>query len=251
MKLSNLILKAIFFVAILSTLVTFVISILFNYYTFQNEKVEMKNEFISLKKEEIKREVLKAYELIEYKQQQVEERLKKQLISRVETAHKIATDIYNENKNIKTDEEIKYLIVTTLKNIEFNSRDYFFINTNDGKAILFNKISKLNENQNIWNFQDTKGKFIIQEQSKIALSKEEGFLTTHFVKPDLKDYKEYPKLSFIKNFKPFNWHIGMGGYLDDLENKIKDELLEYMSTIRFGDDGYIFVNRLDKKSISF
>lgn len=59
MKLSNLILKAIFFVAILSTLVTFVISILFNYYTFQNEKVEMKNEFISLKKEEIKGKFLK------------------------------------------------------------------------------------------------------------------------------------------------------------------------------------------------
>lgn len=251
MKLSSLILKAIFFVAILSTLLSFLISIFFKYHNFQNEKNSIKEEFIFFKKEEIKREVLKAYKLIEYKQKQIEKDLKKEIKARVQIAHKIATDIYNENKNKKSDEEIKYLIVTALKNIEFNSRDYFFINTNDGKAILFNKISKLNENQNIWNFQDSKGKFIIQEQSRIALLKDEGFLTTYFVKPNLKNNRQYPKISFVKNFKPFNWHIGMGSDLDDLENKIKDELLNYIATIRFGEDGYIFVNRMDKKALVF
>ena len=251
MKLSNLILRAIFLTAIISTLFAFLISIFFEYQNFQNEKLQMRKEFLYLKKEEIKREVQKAYSIIEYQQQKVEDKLKNDLKNRVLIAHKIATNIYNENKNTKNDEEIKYLIVTALKNIEFDLRTYYFINSNKGEAVLFNKKSKLNENSNIWNLQDKTGKYIIQEQSKIALSKGEGFLKTHFVKPDLNDNIQYPKLSFVKHFEPFNWHIGMGGYLDDVEKELKNDILEYIATIRFAEDGYIFVNRIDEKALVF
>lgn len=252
MKLSNLLLKAIFFTAIISTLFAFLINIFFEYNSFQNEKIKMRTEFLNLKKEEIRREVLKAYSLIDYQQNKIEKNLKKQIKNRVQLAYNIATNIYNENIGKKSEKEIKYLIITALKNIDFGSRSYFFVNSNNGRAILFNKESKLDKNINIWNLKDKSGKYIIQEQSKIALSKkEEGFLTTYFVKPDLTDNVQYPKLSFVKNFKPFNWHIGMGGYLDDMEKEVKNEILEYISTIRFGGDGYIFVNRTDQKALVF
>ena len=251
MKLSRLILNAIFFTAIISTFIAFFISTYYEYNNFQKEKKEYRQEFLSLKKEEIKREVLKAYSYIDTQQILIENKIKTKLKKRVDLAYNVAINIYNENKNKKTEKEIKYLIVTTLKNLNFNKRSYFFINTNDGKAILFNKKSKLNVNSNIWNFKDSKGKLIIQEQSKIALNKKEGFLRTHFFKPDLKDNIQYPKLSFIKNFEPYNWHIGTGEYLDDLEKDLKNEILDYLANIRFGEDGYIFVNRLDEKALIF
>jgi len=251
MNLSKLILKAIFFTALFSALFAFAINIFFEYVNFQKEKIHIKEEFLSLKKVEIKREVLKAYNYIDYRQRNIEKKIKNELITKVNLAYNIALSIYDENKDLKSNDEIKYLIVTALKNINYGDRGYYFINSNNGKAILFNKKSKLNENSNIWNLQDVKGSYIIQNQSKIALSKKEGFLTNYFVKPDLTDKTQYPKLTYVKNFEPFNWHIGMGEYIDDMENEIKNDILTYISTIRYGKDGYIFVNSLDKKALVF
>lgn len=248
MKLSSLILKAIFIVSIISILSTFLISIILQYNTFINERDYIRKELIELRKNEIKREVLKVYNQIEYEQKRIDQNSRKKLKLRVQQAHNIATDIYKENKNIKSDEEIKYLIVTALKNISFKEkRAYFFINSNKGKAVLFNTKSLINLNKNIWNLQDKKGNYIIRRQSKIAREKNEGFLINYFIKPDLKDNKEYPKLSFIKNFKPYDWHIGTGAYLDDIEYQTKEKILNEISFFRFGTDGYIFINSLKKK----
>lgn len=252
MKLSNLILKSIFIISIISILSTFLISIILQYNTFINEREYIKKELVEVKKDEIKREVLKIYNQIEYEQKKIEQNTKERLKQRVQQAHNIASAIYEENKNKKDSNEIKYLIVTALKNISFNEkRAYYFINSNNGKAILFNTKNLINSNKNLWNLKDNKGRFLIQEQSKIALNKDEGFLINYFVKPDLEDNKEYPKLSFVKNFKAFNWHIGMGEYLDDIEYQTREKILKDIASFRYGTDGYIFVNSLDKKALVF
>ena len=251
MKLSKIIQKSVFLTAILSVTLAFLINLFFEYQAFQDDKQNIRKEYLEIKKELIRNEVLKAYDYISFRENKIKDELKETLKKRVNLAHNIANDIYQENKGKKSDEEIKYLIVTALKNINFKNRDYYFINSNDGKAILFNKNSKLNKNINVWNLQDIKGQYIIQKQSKIALTKNEGFVTSYFKKPDLKENKQYPKISYIKNFKPFNWHIGTGKYLDDLEKEIKNEILEYLASIRFNNNGYIYVNHYDKKALVF
>ncbi len=252
MKLSHVILKAIFLVSLLFAFLAFAISMIFQYSGFQQDLIYIKNEYIQFKKDEIKREVLKVHEFIEFKQRKIREELEIKLKSRVNTAHKIAMNIYEENKLSKTPQEIQYLIVSALKNISYDEkRAYFFINSNIGQAILFNKESKLNKNNNIWNLQDVKGSFIIQKQANLALSKGEGFVTNHFIKPDLNDNIQYPKLSYIKKFAPFNWHIGIGEYLDDFEHEVQKEILDWVATIRYGIDGYIFVNSTKRKALIF
>ncbi len=252
MKLSNLILKAIFIISIISTLFAFATSILFQYNSFKNDGLYIKEEFIKVKKEEIKREVSKVHATIKHRQNLIEKEVKEKLKIRVEQAHSIATAIYEEYKSKQSDEDIKKIIVTTLKNISFNEkRSYFFINSNTGKAILFNKIPSLDINKNVWDLKDIKGNFIVRRQSELALESGEGFVTNYFIKPDLNDNIQYPKLSFIKHFKPFNWHIGMGEYMDDMLYQTKQDILEQISNIRFGDNGYIFVNTLNKKALVF
>ena len=252
MKLSNLIIKAIFVVSIISTLLAFAISILFQYNSFRDDGEYIKSEFIKFKKEEIQREVSKVHTKIKYRQNRIEQAVRKKLKSRVNQAYTIANSIYEECKETKTPKEIQSLIVAALKNLSYNEkRSYFFINSNTGKAVLFNKTPTLHLNKNVWNLKDVKGNFIVRRQSKIALNKGEGFVTNHFIKPDLNDNIQYPKLSFVKYFKPFDWHIGMGEYLDDMLYETKQDVLDEISNIRFGDNGYIFVNRLDKKALVF
>jgi len=252
MKLSNLILKAIFIVSIISALLAFAISIFFQYNSFKNDGAYIKDEFVKFKKEEIQREVLKVHSNIKYRQNLIEQNVRAKLKDRVEQAYTIANSIYEECKDTKSTQEIQTLIVSAIKNLSYNEkRSYFFINTNKGKAILFNKIPTLKINKDVWDLKDKKGNYIVRRQSEIALTQGEGFVTNYFIKPDLNDNIQYPKLSFIKNFKPFNWHIGMGEYIDDMIYQTKQEILQEIANIRFGENGYVFVNRTDKKALVF
>ena len=251
MQLSTFINRFIFIIAIISTLLALFISTAYQYINFQQDKMHIKQEFTELKKKEIKREVLSVYNLIEYKESMLEKALNERLKERVYQAYNIAYSIYNQNKDEKTSEEIQYLIATELKNMKYeNDKTYFFINSNKGQAILFNKKIELYNNKNVLNLQDENGQYTIQNQIKIA-SKGEGFLINHFIKPDSNDKNTYSKISFIKSFEPYDWHIGMGEYIDEIRNANQKEILEWVSSVRFGKDGYIFVNTFDKKALVF
>ncbi|WP_419764019.1 MAG: cache domain-containing protein [Arcobacter sp.] len=251
MKLSNLILKAIFFTALVSTFLGFIINTIFEYNNFQKEKEHIKKEFIKQKKSEVKREVNKAFNYILYHESMIKSEVKRKLRNRVYDAYSIAYKIFNDNKNKKTEKEIKYLIVAALKNISYEHGAYFFINSNKGRAVLFDKNSFLDTYKDVWNLQDIKGNYIIKRQSNIAQVQAEGFINNYFKKPNQSNDKQYAKISFIKLFEPYDWHIGMGEYIDEITVDSKNEILEYISSLRFGKDGYIFVNSMDKKALVF
>lgn len=118
----------------------FSISIIFQYKNFQNDKVHIREEFTQLKKEQIKREVLSVYNLIEQKAEELLiNSVKAKLKERVGQANNLAMNIYNENKDTKTQEEIELLIARAINNINYETQNIFFINSNKGRAILFNK----------------------------------------------------------------------------------------------------------------
>lgn len=252
MQLSNFIRRVIFTTAFISTFLVFSISIIFQYINFRNDKVHIKEEFTQIKKEQIKREVLSVYNLIEQKEEILINSVKEKLKERVGQANNLAMSIYNENKDTKTQEEIKLLIAKAINNISYeNDKTYFFINSNKGQAIIFNKNIELGSYKNVWNLKDENNNFIVQLQAKIALENKEGFLTNTFVKPDSKETKQYSKISFVELFEPYNWHIGMGEYLDDIRNYAKNEMLELISSVRFSGNNYLFVNTLDAEILVF
>lgn len=252
MKLSKFIRRFIFLTAFSSLLLAFLISILYQYNNFENDMVHIKKEFTEQKKKEVKNEVLMVYNLIEHKEELLKKSVERRLKEKVNQAYGIAKNVYEINKDEKTDEEIKYLIALALKDLTYeNDNTYFFINSNKGQAILFNKEIKLDKYHDVWNLKDNNGNFIIQNQSKIALEKKEGFLMNTFIKPDSNDTKQYSKLSYVKLFEPFNWHIGLGEYIDELREKNQNELLNWIASLRFENSGYIFVNSNDGKTLVF
>ena len=252
MQLSNFITKVIFTTAFVSTFLAFTISIIFQYKNFQNDKLHVREEFTELKKEQIKREVLSVYNLIEQKEELLINSVKEKLKERVNHAHNLAMTIYNENKDRKSPEEIKLLIAKAINTINYESdKTYFFINSNKGQAVLFNKKIELDSYKDVWNLKDANDNYIIQLQSKIALENKEGFLTNTFIKPDSNDNKQYSKISFVELFEPYNWHIGIGEYLDDIRTYAQNEILELIASVRFSGDNYLFVNTIDAQTLVF
>ena len=84
----------------------------------------------------------------------------------------------------------------------------------------------------------------------IALAKNqgEGFYDYHWSKPGSNE-KAFPKVSFIKYFAPFDWFIGTGAYLDDMEEAIKKEAKIFMARKKFPYNGYLFAGRFDGVSL--
>ena len=252
MKLSKFITKFIFITAFSSIIAAFLISIFFQYLHFKHDLNHYKKEFTEQKKEEVKNEVLMIYGLIKYKEELLRKTVEDRLIDRVNQAYSLAMNIYETNKQTKTKDEIKYLIAQSLNNFKFKDHNnYFFINSNKGQAILFNKELKLDKYIDLFDFKDANNEPVIQIQAKIVKEKKEGFTTNTFIKPNSNDEVQYSKLSYVKLFEPFDWHIGTGEYLDDLTKNAQEEILGWLNTLKYKNSSYSFLNTTDGQTLIF
>ena len=252
MKLSNFITKFIFITAFTSIILAFLISVIFQYLNFKNDLNHYKKEFTEQKKKEVKNEVLMIYGLIKYKEELLRKTVEDRLIDRVNQAYNLAMNIYETNKKTKTENEIKYLIVQSLNNFKFKDHNnYFFINSNKGQAILFDNKITLDTYVDVWDLKDLNNQHIIQIQAKIAKEQKEGFVTNKFIKPNSNDKNSYSKISYIKLFEPFDWHIGTGEYLDDLTKNAQEEILDWLNTLKYKNSSYSFLNTTDGQTLIF
>ena len=222
--------------------------ILFLYFeskkTFNEEKTGIEQKYILKNKEQIKEEVNRVYEYINYLQKTTEEELKKTVKSRVYEAHSIATGIYEKYKDTKTKEEIFELIKVALSNIRFNDgRGYFFMDDVYGNK-LSHPIDTSIEGKNFLNFADVKGYKFFESIVNVIKNKTERFDEYYWNKPNTNN-EVGRKISFFKYFEPLNIAIGTGEYFDDFEKGIQKKALDYINLIRFGKSGYIFVLNYD------
>lgn len=185
--------------------------------------------------ENYKRELKNRVEIIEqqiaYKKESTEARLKHSISSRVNEAVKIADSIYEANKERMDDASIKRLVIEALRTIRFNEgRGYYFIDTIQGECLLF-PIRPSDEGKNILHYQDVNGKWVIKDFIEIAKEKKEGFSVYATHKPG-KGKERYQKIAFVKYIERWNWVIGAGEYLDDVEEDIKREIAKEVSEYR-------------------
>ena len=162
------------FIIIISSLI-----ILFLYFenkkTFNDEKKEIEQKYILKNKEQIKEEVTRVYDYINYLQKTTEEELKTNVKSRVYEAHAIATDIYKKYKDTKSKEEIFQLIKVSLSSIRFNDgRGYFFMDDVYGNK-LSHPIDTSIEGKNFLNFADVKGYKFFESIVNVIKNKTERF----------------------------------------------------------------------------
>jgi len=206
---------------------------------FEKEKLAIKKEFIEKNKIIVKEQITNLYNYINTIQLETENDLKKSLKVNINNAHTIATSIYEKNKD-KNDKELKKIIIDALRDIRFNDgRGYFFIYDMNAKNIMLPPTPQY-ENQNFYNHQDSKGKFIIQEMINTLKTKDEAYFNWHWYKPNTYE-NQIKKIGITKKFKPFDWFIGTGEYVEDFEKEVQNRILNYANQIKFGKNGYIFI----------
>jgi methyl-accepting chemotaxis protein len=77
--------------------------------------------------------------------------------------------------------------------------------------------------------------------------KNREYIQYSFYSPSSKKYLH--KASVVQVFKPFNWILGTGDYIDNVTTHMKKEALKAIKQMRYGDNGYFWVNSMDYKMI--
>ncbi|PRM94063.1 methyl-accepting chemotaxis protein [Aliarcobacter cryaerophilus] len=141
----------------------------------------------------------------------------------------IGTGEYVENATAKIQAEA----LKTISEMRYANNDYFWINDSHPKMINHPTNSKLN-GTDLSNYADPYGTKLFIEMARVTNEKKEGGLVKYYWdKPDKKnDPKE--KFSYVQRFEPWDWIIGTGAYVDDIEAEValmKENTNEKIATI--------------------
>ena len=126
----------------------------------------------------------------------------------------IGTGEYVENATAKIQAEA----LKTISDMRYANGDYFWINDSHPKMI-HHPNTKLN-GTDLSNYADPYGTKLFVEMSRVTNEKKEGGLVKYYWdKPNKKnDPKE--KFSYVQKFEPWDWIIGTGAYVDNIENEV-------------------------------
>jgi len=232
----NSVLIAIFFIAV--SIIIF--ESYFGYIDFSTRAKKFESEYLVSQKSLIKQEVIKITDYISLKRSEVKHKTEKRIKHRVYEAHAMASNIYAKFNGKLPNSQIKKLIIEALRPLRFfNGNGYYYIHSLAG----INQLHPLRpevEGKGRFGYKNSQGRYLVKELVSLVKNSNEGFLSYDF--PSFKNKKiENSKIAFVKRFKPFDWLIGSGDYLETVEKEIQQEMLGYIEQIRFGDNSYIFV----------
>jgi methyl-accepting chemotaxis protein len=136
----------------------------------------------------------------------------------VETAYGIITHYANlvENgKMSKTDAQSNALEI--IKSLRYDKSQYFWVNDLYPNVIM-HPIKPALDGKDVSGVKDPKGKFLFKAFVEVCKKKGEGFVDYYWPKPGEK--APVSKISFVKLFDKWEWIVGSGIYIDDVEKEI-------------------------------
>ena len=112
--------------------------------------------------------------------------------------------------------EVRQQVKEILRPLRYGSDGYFFVYDYQGNTVLLPTRPEM-EGKNRWQDKDTKGAFLIQGIIKSA-REGDGFSEYWTNKPSIG--RDAPKLSFNLVLDKYQWVVGTGFYIDDIDNEL-------------------------------
>ncbi|MBC8320640.1 MAG: PAS domain S-box protein [Bacteroidetes bacterium] len=115
--------------------------------------------------------------------------------------------------NHKSTVELQEKILDYVSTIRLIHGGYIFINTYDGRALIFDGV-KIIGKKDVNNMTDPDGLKLFDIELNLVNNPEGGFFKYKFKRLD--SFTPVPKLSYVYGYNDWEWIIGAGIYLDDL-----------------------------------
>jgi len=166
---------------------------------------------------------------------------KTQLSTLVDNAYSIAQYYYNLAKEGKiSEDDAKKEALNAIKMLRYGKSGYFFV-TNYNYTMIMHPIKPSLVGKDLSGLKDKKGNYFVKEFVDIAKEKGEGFTTYWWPKPG--EEKSSLKLTFSKALPQWQWIIGTGFYVDDIQAtlfKIRRTIIIYLVVLLLIFIGVVF-----------
>jgi len=204
-----------------------------------------KIEAMQNKKEAVKANAELAVEVVKSYHRRLESYGDNFLDNKINMIFSIVNSQYEQYKNEMSEDELKSHILHVVSSVRYMGSNYFWVNDFDYKMVMHPIKKSLTGKY----FKDNpKVPFVALGVD--ALKKSGGnsaFIQYSFYSPKSKKYLH--KKSIVRVFKPYNWIIGTGVYPKEIEAKLKKDALKQISKLRYGKNGYFWVNDMNYKMI--
>lgn len=141
----------------------------------------------------------------------------------VETAVSILQDIYEQQQKGQLSEgEAKKKAADIIRNLRFDNGNYFWIDTTEGINVVL--LGRDQEGKNRYEAKDEKGSAYIKDLIANGIKTEGGYSDYWFAKPN--QTEPSPKRAYTLLFKPYNWVVGTGNWIDDIDVFIQKKAQE-------------------------
>jgi len=214
--------KKIIFFSLSGLLMMGIISLIMSVHSLgkrgEEEIASVKTMMMMEKKEKLRDLVKNTYAIIEasynsaHNSQKVAEAYKEKLKNIVDITYNAIQSI--DSRTDLTVNQKKQSALNIIKDMRYNNNGYIWINDMHPKMVMHPIKPSLN-GKDLSVFKDPNGKHLFNEFVKVCREKGEGFVDYMWPKPGYD--KPVPKLSYVKLFKPWNWVVGTGIYLDDIK----------------------------------
>ena len=142
-----------------------------------------------------------------------------------EVAYKVVEQQYNEFKNGKISEtEAQQRAKAGVRAMRYNANDYFFVQDKN-IALVVHGVRPDLEGGDMSKNQDPTGKYFGAEMNKVAAENGQGFVDYQYAKPGAPLDQPSPKLAYVKLFAPWQWTLGTGLYIDDINATVWSRVL--------------------------
>ena len=149
----------------------------------------------------------------------------------VENAHSLLGFLEDLSaRGLISEEEAKQRAIDTLQSLRYDTDNYFWINDKTPKMIAHPYSMEL-IGQDLSQTVDANGKYLFNELVDIVNTQGEGIIPYLWPKPGQTEPVE--KISYVKLFTPWDWIVGSGVYVDDVEVAFKNSVV-FLSTLSAG-----------------
>jgi len=167
---------------------------------FQEKIAIIKNDNLHKQKDLIKEEINRTLEFIEYYHLKYQD---------IKPTQQIQKEIL-EALHIMRDKE--------------NINNYVFIYKFDGTRVYY-PIEEESVGKKYYEFIDPNGIKVVKEVIDVSQKNIGGFVEYIWYKPEKQ--KTAPKISYAKSYKPWDWAVGKGVYLDTIDKMVREKRIEY------------------------
>jgi methyl-accepting chemotaxis protein len=111
-------------------------------------------------------------------------------------------------------EQAQSRAIAQLKAMRYDGKEYFWVNDMQPRMVMHPTKPEL-DGKDLSASKDPNGKFLFLDMIAVVKKDGAGFVNYEWPRPGSE--KPVPKISYVKGYQPWNWVIGSGVYVDDID----------------------------------